>query len=193
MNNLITFLNKNESWAKNKLAAKPDFFTELAKGQSPEYLWIGCADSRVSPVTLSDMDQGDIFVTRNVANLVNHSDLSMLSVLRYAILVLTSIQNNDNHIINNWLCPIKNTYNANKDALNKIDDLQQRANLLSEFNIKDQVKNLSHIDTIQTAWTDNQSLEIHGVIFNLSTGLLEDLDCSISSIKQVDDAYKLNI
>jgi carbonic anhydrase len=210
MGDLSALIAKNKIWAKQKKAIDPDFFTELSKGQSPKYLWIGCSDSRVAPATLSGLDQGDIFVTRNISNLVLHTDFNALSAIQYAVDILkveeiivcghygcsginASMGITPFGLADNWIRNIRDVFIQHKDELYTIKDPIERSNRLVELNVLKQVYNTCYTNIVQAAWINNKNLTVHGCVFDLGTGLLKKLDCSISSIEQIDDIYKINI
>jgi carbonic anhydrase len=210
MSDLSALVAKNKIWAKQKKAIDPDFFNDLAKGQSPKYLWIGCSDSRVAPATLSGLDQGDIFVSRNISNLVLHTDFNSLSVLQYAVEVLkvediivcghygcsginASMGITPFGLADNWIRNIRDVFLQHKDELYSIKDPLERANRLVELNVYKQVYNACYTNIVQAAWINGKELTVHGCVFDLTTGLLKKLDCSISAIDQIDDIYKINL
>ncbi|NQY42402.1 MAG: carbonic anhydrase [Legionellales bacterium] len=210
MGDLSELLAKNKIWAKQKKAIDPDFFIELSKGQSPQYLWIGCSDSRVSPATLAGLDQGDLFVTRNISNLMLHTDLNSLSVLQYAVDVLkisdviicghygcgginAAMGVTPFGLTDSWLRNIKDVFLQHKNELYDIKDPVERSNRLVELNIFKQVYNTCYTNTVQAAWVNGKDLTVHGCVFDMSTGLLKKLKCSVSSIEQIDNIYKIDI
>lgn len=182
----------NKAWASEKLQLDPTYFKNLAADQKPEFLWIGCSDSRVPADQVSGTQPGEIFVHRNVANLVIHTDMSMLSVLQYAVEVLkvkhilvvghyqcggvkASMTNNDYGLINNWLRNIKDVYTKYQDELQSIDDDQNRFDRLVEVNVIEQVKNVAKTTIVQNAWTNNEYPMIHGWVVDLQTGLIKPI------------------
>ena len=202
-------LKGNQDWVQATLKADPHYFEELAKGQSPDYLWIGCSDSRVPDNEITGSDPGDIFVHRNIANMVVHTDINMLSVLQYAVEVLhvkhiivcghygcggvlTAMKRTDNGLVNNWLRNIKEVIYLHKDELAAIKDDKQRADRLVELNVLKQVQNLAKTSTVQRAWK-NRELEIHGWVFDLATGQIKDLDAKIDEVEDLDMIFKYNL
>jgi len=186
-------LGNNRAWAAAKTRADPDFFPRLSRQQAPEYLWIGCADSRVPANEIVNLDPGELFVHRNVANLVIPSDLNCLSVLQYAIEVLrvrhvivvghygcggvrTAMQNLQFGLIDNWLRPIKDLYEEHRDRLETIDDPERRLDALCEINVRAQVRSVTRTTIVQNAWHRGQELEVHGWVYGIGDGLARDLD-----------------
>ena len=198
---------KNKNWADNIKKSDPDFFTKLSKQQRPEYLWIGCSDSRVPANEIVDMLPGEIFVHRNIANLVIHTDLNCLSVIQYAVEVLkvkhiivcghygcsginAAMENKEHGLIDNWLQNIKDVY---RNQQNKIDDLQNeraKVNLLCELNVIEQVKNVCHTTIVQSAWKSGQELAVHGWIYDIEDGILNDLDVCITNLDEINMVQK---
>ena len=179
----------NKAWAADKLRVDEHYFEELAADQKPEFLWIGCADSRVPANEVTGTAPGEIFVHRNVANLVIHTDINMLSVLQYAVEVLevkhilvvghygcggvkAAMSNKDFGLINKWLRNIKDVYSKHDEELENIEDFDQRFNKLVELNVMEQAKNLAKTTIIQRAWKKRQYPHIHGWVFDLHTGLI---------------------
>lgn len=179
----------NKAWAADKLRVDEQYFEELAADQKPEFLWIGCADSRVPANEVTGTAPGEIFVHRNVANLVIHTDINMLSVLQYAVEVLevkhilvvghygcggvkAAMSNKDFGLINKWLRNIKDVYSKHNEELENIEDFDQRFNKLVELNVMEQAKNLAKTTIIQRAWKKRQYPHIHGWVFDLHTGLI---------------------
>ncbi len=185
-----------------------DFFERLSEHQKPNYLWIGCSDSRVPANQICGLDPGEIFVHRNVANLVAHTDFNCLSVLQYAVEVLkvkhiiicghygcggvnAALSDESFGLIDNWLRNIKDVYYANKEALKNITNLKDKQNRLAELNVAAQVANLCYTTIIQNAWRRSQNIFIHGWIYGLKDGLLKDLDLCVNSHEQLPDVYKV--
>jgi carbonic anhydrase len=189
---------KNREWSAEVSRSNPDFFENISKGQSPDILWLGCSDSRVPPDTITGSSPGTIFVHRNIANMVVHTDLNFLSVLQYAVDVLkvgnvvvcghyscggvtAAIKGEPHGLIDNWLLHINDVYSKYRDELMEIEDIPARADRLSELNVLEQVKNVSMTPTIKGAWQRGQKITIHGFVFDLSNGLLKDLEVSMDS------------
>ncbi|MBL7806407.1 MAG: carbonate dehydratase [Saprospiraceae bacterium] len=185
-------LQDNKSWAKAKLQEDPDYFERLVNVQTPEILWIGCSDSRVPPDQITQTKPGEIFIHRNVANMVVHTDLNLLSVLQYAVEVLkvkhiivcghygcggvkAAMGRNSLGIINKWLRNIKDVYRFHSDELEAIKDDQNRLNRLIELNIIEQVNNLAKTSIVQRAWKEWDAPHIHGWVYNLADGIIHTL------------------
>lgn len=203
------FLENNKKWVAQKLEEDPEYFMRLARGQKPPLLWIGCADSRVPANQIVGAEPGDVFVHRNIANMVVHSDMNMLSVLDYAVNVL-KIQ----HIIvcghygcggvlaamghvsygltDNWIRHIKDVYRFNKKELDAITDEQDRFDRFVELNVKEQVYGLAKTSIVQAAWANDQVLSVHGWVYSVGNGLVKDLEVNISSNEQLEKTYQLN-
>ncbi|WP_312148985.1 carbonate dehydratase [Empedobacter sp.] len=203
-------LDKNRAWVESKLNLDPDFFSKLADGQQPPLLWIGCADSRVPANEIIGAKPGEVFVHRNIANMVVHTDMNMLSVLDYAVNVLkvkdvivcghygcggvkTAMGNASVGLIDNWLRHIKDVYRFNKDQLNNIEDEHERFDRFVEINAREQVYNLAKTSIVQNAWANGQELYIHGWVYGVGTGLVNDLDVSLNSNDELDQVFQLEI
>jgi len=202
-------LHGNKAWAAEKLKDNPDFFKNLTKGQNPEYLWIGCSDSRVPANEITNTESGEIFVHRNIANVVVHTDMNLLSVLYFAVEVLqvkhvivcghygcggvlAAMDNTDQGFVNNWLRNIKEVYNKHAKELNAINDFEERANRLVELNVIEQVHNLSKTKIVQQHWKD-RALQIHGWVYGFDNGLIKDLNVSYSDIKNVEPIFRYDL
>ncbi len=189
---LRKLFENNKNWAKNIKEAKPNFFMKLSKQQKPKYMWIGCADSRVPATDIVGLDPGEIFVHRNISNIVVHTDLNCLSVIQYAVDVLKvkhiivcghygcggiiSALNNEEHgLIDNWLRHIKDVYRLYQSEIDELKTDKEKADLLCELNVKEQVKNVTHTTIVQRAWKTGQSLSVHGWIYGIEDGILKDL------------------
>ena len=203
-------LDKNRAWVESKLNLDPDFFNKLAQGQQPPLLWIGCADSRVPANEIIGAKPGEVFVHRNIANMVVHTDMNMLSVLDYAVNVLkvkdvivcghygcggvkTAMGNASVGLIDNWLRHIKDVYRFNKDELKEIENEQERFDRFVEINAREQVYNLAKTSIVQNAWASGQELHIHGWVYGVGTGLVNDLDVSLNSNDELDQVFQLEI
>jgi carbonic anhydrase len=201
-------LANNRRWAARKSENDPDFFQRLARQQAPEYLWIGCSDSRVPANDIVDLDPGELFVHRNVANLVVASDLNLLAVLQFAVEILrvrhviigghygcggvrAALERVPLGLVDNWLHPIKRTYLEHREELEALSDMGERVDRLCELNVRAQVNNVAATTIVQDAWRRGQALSLHGLIYGLRDGLLRDLDCRISGPDQVDEALRL--
>jgi carbonic anhydrase len=182
----------NKAWAIEKLAEDDDYFERLATDQKPEFLWIGCADSRVPADQVTDTKPGEIFVHRNVANLVVHTDINMLSVLQYAVEVLevkhiivcghygcggikAAMTNKDYGLINKWLRNIKDVYWKHEQELTALHDEHQRFDRLVELNVLEQTKNLAKTTIVQKSWKTTNYPHLHGWVFNLNNGLINSI------------------
>ena len=185
------FFDRNREWANAINEKDPDFFTNLAAQQNPEYLWIGCSDSRVPATQIVDLQPGEIFVHRNIANVVVHSDLNCLSVIHFAVEVLSvkhiivcghygcggvnaAMEDKDHGLIDNWLCHVRDVGRLNAELLEGLNE-NEKADLLCELNVREQVKNVCTTSVVQKAWDLGQELSIHGWIYDIKNGLLKDL------------------
>lgn len=202
-------LKGNRDFVNAELQRDPDFFKTLAAGQSPEVLWIGCADSRVPANQVTNTRPGDVFVHRNIANVCVHTDMNMLSVLDYAVNVLkvkhvivaghygcggvaAAMGNKQFGLIDNWLRHIKDVYRLHSEELERIADEQARVDRLVELNVMEQVYNLCKTTIIQNAWKERADLEIHGWVIDIRTGLVKDLKVSSSSTKELGKVFALD-
>ena len=196
MKDLKRLLDQNKAWAESIKASDPEFFQTLAKQQSPTFLWIGCSDSRVPATQLVGMVPGEMFVHRNVANVVVHTDFNCLSVMQYAVDVLevdhiivcghhgcggvkAAMDNLQLGLIDNWLRHVQDVMDEHKDQLAKIEDESERLDHLCELNVIEQVMSVSRTTIVQNAWQRGQQLAVHGWIYGLQDGLLRDLGVSI--------------
>ena len=171
---LSDLLDFNRQWAAARVSEDPDYFRRLAGVQHPEYLWIGCSDSRVPANVITGVQPGEVFVHRNVANLVHRGDLNLLSVVEYAVETLQVRHG----IIDHWLQPIRDVAEANREELAGIADTEARYRRLCELTIAAQVESLSRTPIIQSAWHRGNPLAIHGWIYDLENGCLRDLSCT---------------
>lgn len=202
-------IENNREWVQSKLDMDPEFFNNLAKGQQPPVLWIGCADSRVPANEIIGAEPGEVFVHRNIANMVVHSDMNMLSVLDYAVNALkvkhvivcghygcggiqAAMTNKSIGLIDNWIRHIKDVYRLHKDTLDKIEDEQEKWDRFVELNVKEQVFDLAKTSIVQNAWRNNQDLQLHGWAYGVGDGLIKDLEVNISNDSQLDSVYQLN-
>lgn len=200
MKDLTRLLDQNRAWAENIKASDPDFFQTLAKQQSPRFLWIGCSDSRVPSTQLAGMMPGEMFVHRNVANVVDHTDFNCLSVMQYAVDVLrvehiivcghhgcggvkAAMDNLQLGLIDNWLRHVQDVVHDHEELLATIDDENERLDRLCELNVIEQVSNVGRTTIVQSAWQRGQELVVHGWIYGLQDGLLRDLGVSIDNVK----------
>jgi carbonic anhydrase len=202
-------LENNKKWVANKLAIDPTYFEKLSNSQNPEYLWIGCSDSRVPANQITGTLPGDIFVHRNIANMVVHSDMNMLSVLSYAVEVLkvkhiivcghygcggviAAMENKQFGLIDNWLRHIKDVYRYHHKELDAIEDKTQRARRFVEVNVIEQVHDLGKTSIVQNAWKNNQPLHVHGWVYDIHDGIIKDLDVSFTCTKDLHKVYHLD-
>ena len=198
MKNLQDLLAQNKAWAESINADDPEFFPSLARQQSPRYLWIGCSDSRVPATQLVGLTAGDMFVHRNVANVVVHTDFNCLSVLQYAVEVLkvehvivcghygcggvrAAMKNLSHGLIDNWLRHVQDAMHKHTEALSKIEDETLRLDRLCELNVIEQVLSVSKTTIVEGAWKRGQELAIHGWIYGLKDGLLRELNICVTS------------
>ena len=208
MPKLYELLSNNAKWSEQMTREDPDFFQRLVHAQSPEYLWIGCSDSRVPANEIVGLLPGEIFVHRNIANLVVHTDFNCMSVLEYSVEVLkvkhvlvvghygcggvrAAISRTSFGLIDNWLYGIKNLYYRNKYRMDSFANEDDRLNFLCELNVMQQVKNVAHTAVVQRAWERGQSLTIHGWIYSLKDGLAKDLGISIKGLDDLADEYRV--
>ena len=206
MSLLDTLFANNRAWANEQTEADPEFFSRLGKQQSPDYLWRGCSDSRVPANQIINLPPGEVFVHRNIANVVVHSDLNCLSVIQFGVEVLKvkhiivcghygcgGIQaalKEDNHgLINNWLEHIRDVARIYRAELDQLTAAEQ-CHRLCELNVIEQVRNVCMTNTIQNAWRNNQSLAVHGWIYGIDNGLLKDLSTSVASTDQFRQRYQ---
>ncbi len=201
-------LDNNKKWVEMSLAIDPNYFEDLAKQQKPPLLWIGCSDSRVPANEIVGAKPGDVFVHRNIANMVVHSDMNMLSVLDYAVNVLkvkhvivcghygcggvqAAMSNHSIGIIDNWIRHIKDIYRLHQTYLDSIENETDRFNAFVEVNVKEQVFDLAKTSIVQSAWKNGQDLTLHGWAYGLNSGFVTDLDVNISSDVDLDEVYQL--
>ena len=199
----------NQLYAETKKFQDPEYFEKLSKGQTPEYLWIGCSDSRVPANEITSTHSGEIFVHRNIANLVVHTDTNLLSVLEYAVKYLevkhiivcghygcggikAAMTNTYHGFVDNWLRNIKDVYHNNEDELAAIKDEDEKANRLSELNVIEQVRNLAKTTIVQEAWS-NRELHLHGWVYGLKDGLVKDLSVIHDGQEDIDRIYRFSI
>lgn len=197
----------NRDWAASISEEHPDFFDRLAAQQNPEILWIGCSDSRVPANQITGMLPGEVFVHRNIANLVLHSDMNCQSVIQFAVSVLkvrhiivcghygcggvkAALEPKDHGLIQNWLRNIQDIYSQHATEVDAIESPSEKVNRLCEINVISQVRNLAESSTVQNAWAAGQPLEIHGWIYGVADGLLKDLEVDVSGPGQVPSVYR---
>lgn len=205
----LKLLENNKNWVKEQLDLDPHFFENLSKGQTPDYLWIGCSDSRVPANQITGTEPGEVFVHRNIANMVVHSDMNMLSVLSYAVDVLkvkhiivcghygcggviAAMKNQQFGLIDNWIRHIKDVYRYHHVELDAIVDENERARRFVEVNVQEQVHDLGKTSIVQNAWRRNQPLHIHGWVYDIHDGLIKDLNVTFTCTKDLHKVYHLD-
>lgn len=206
-NDINELLQGNRRWVDRILDEQPTFFDQLSEGQTPEYLWIGCADSRVPATEITNSLPGSIFVQRNIANLVVHTDSNLLSVAYFAVQVLkvkhiivcghygcggieAAMTDTTFGFLDNWLMHLKDVYAKHADELNSLTEHRVRFDRFVELNIQEQVKNLARTSFIQQAWKTGAGPEIHGWVYAINDGLIRDLGVSVSSNKSLEEIYR---
>jgi carbonic anhydrase len=202
-------LEGNLKWVKEKLNQDPDFFERLSQGQSPQVLWIGCSDSRVPANEITGTQPGDIFVHRNIANMVVHSDMNLLSVLDYAVNhlkvkhvivcghygcggVKAAMGNGQNGLVDNWLRHIKDVYRFHSEELDSIGDSEERFKRFVELNVVEQVFDLVKTSIIQNAWQSRNQPTVHGWVYDLRTGIIKDLEVSFTKSSELPSIYQID-
>ncbi|MGZ3873479.1 MAG: carbonate dehydratase [Mucilaginibacter sp.] len=202
-----SLLDGNKQFVADTLDVDPQYFEKLAMGQSPPVLWIGCADSRVPANQITNTAPGQIFVHRNIANMVIHSDMNMLSVLDYAVNVLkvkhvvvtghygcggvlAAMGNEEFGLIDNWLRHIKDVYRLHSEKLDRIVDLEERSDRLVELNVVENVYNLCKTSIVQNAWKNGQPVGVHGWVYSLKTGIITDMKVSTYDNENMDNVFK---
>ncbi len=199
----------NKRFAMSKKFQDPLYFKKLSIGQKPEYLWIGCSDSRVPANEVTNTESGEIFVHRNIANLVIHADMNLLSVLEYAVKhlkvkhiivcghygcggVMAAMSNERHGFVDNWLRAIKDVYKNNANTLEAIEDMDKRLDRLTELNVIEQVRNLAKTIIVQEAWK-TRSLHLHGWVYGINSGLVTDLSVIHDGTEDIDPIYRFNM
>jgi len=207
MSSIETLLAQNRKWAAETSALKPEFFSTLAQQQSPDYLWIGCSDSRVPANQIVGLIPGEIFVHRNVANVVVHTDLNCLSVLQFAIDVLqvkhilvvghygcggviTALRGQRLGLIDNWLRHVQDVRQKHIALLEEVPNESDRANRLCELNVIEQVMNVCETTIVQDAWLRGQELSVHGLVYALNDGVIRDLEVCMAGLSDIQPAYE---
>lgn len=210
MAELTKLLENNRSWAATQVAADPEYFERLAEQQTPKFLWIGCSDSRVPANQILGLKPGEVFVHRNVANLVVHTDMSCLSVMQFAVEVLkiqhiivcghygcggvhAACDTKQLGLIDNWLRHIKDIYVRHRRELDAINDPRARGDRLCELNVVEQVKNVCHTTIVQDAWATGQPISVHGLIYGLKDGLLRDLAVRVANPEHLEAIYRMRM
>jgi len=202
-------LDNNKSWVDTKLSEDKNYFKKLEDGQKPPLLWIGCADSRVPANEIIGAEPGEVFVHRNIANMVVHTDMNMLSVVDYAVNALkvehiivcghygcggvkAAMGNQSIGLIDNWVRHIKDVYMLHKKELESIEDEDKRWDKFVELNVQEQVYDLAETSIVQNAWKNKQNLTVHGWAYGIGTGIVNDLGVNLSNNKDLDKVYQLN-
>lgn len=210
MAQLDELFDNNQAWSEKIKQDDPEFFHKLSKQQSPEYLWIGCSDSRVPANQLLGLLPGDIFVHRNIANVVIHTDLNCQSVMAYAVGVLkvkhvivtghygcggvkAAMGSESVGMLDNWLRNIRDVYHKHQDEVIAITDEDARFDRLCELNVANSVANVAHTSIVQQAWKEGQELSIHGLIYDIKDGKLKPLMPAITGVQQIPERYRLNL
>jgi carbonic anhydrase len=201
-------LVENKSWAERKVKEDPEFFSRLVNVQTPEFLWIGCSDSRVPPNEITQTQPGEIFIHRNIANMVVHTDLNMLSVLEYAVNVLkvkhiivcghygcggvkAAMTRKSIGLINKWLRNIKDVYRFHREEVDAIESEDARANRLIELNVQEQVMNLAKTSIVQKAWKERQAPHLHGWVYGLNDGVIKNV-FEMEAGTHLDELYEFD-
>lgn len=205
---LKNLFDNNRKWAEDIKHRDPEFFRKLSKQQSPEYLWIGCSDSRVPANEIVGMLPGEIFVHRNIANIVVHTDLNCLSVIQYAVEVLkikhiivcghygcggiaAAMEHREHGLIDNWLAHIKDVYRYHQSRFDGLRTEKEKAELLCELNVIEQVANVCHTTIVQNAWKAGRSLAVHGWIYSIEDGILRDLNVCVTGPQDISSIHRL--
>lgn len=205
---LDDLLAHNKQWAANHIEQDSDFFHRLSAQQAPDYLWIGCSDARVPANDIVGLEPGELFVHRNIANQVIHTDFNSLSVVQYAVEALkvkhiivcghygcggvnAAMGDQEHGFVDNWLRHIKDVYFRNQQELDQITDEKQKFDRLCELNVMAQVHNLARSKVVQRAWRNNQELHLHGWIYSLDDGVLQDLKFDIDGLDDVEEVYRM--
>ncbi|WP_127138926.1 carbonate dehydratase [Flagellimonas oceanensis] len=204
-----SLIENNKKWVQSKLESDPYFFKKLENGQHPPLLWIGCSDSRVPANEIIGANPGEVFVHRNIANMVVHSDLNMLSVLDYAVNALkikhiivcghygcggikAAMGNQSYGLVDNWIRHIRDVYRHHYMELDQIVDEKKRFDRFVELNTKEQVYDLAKTSIVQDAWKDGHELYLHGWVYGISTGIVKDLKVNFSCNTQLEEFYRLD-
>lgn len=202
-------LLQNKAWVAQRNQDDPEFFTRLSKTQTPKFLWIGCSDSRVPANEITGTQPGEVFVHRNIANMVVHSDMNLLSVLDYAVNVLevqhvivcghygcggirAALGNKQYGLIDNWIRHIKDVYRMHQDELEAIKDADERENRLTELNVIEQVYDLTKTSIIQNSWQRRQGPYVHGWVYDIKNGIIKDLQVSLRDNQDIPSVYKFD-
>lgn len=206
---LSALLHNNRQWAAARLADDPSYFERLTHKQSPEYLWIGCSDSRVPAENIVGLEPGQLFVHRNIANLVVHADINALSVIEYAVMVLkvrhvivcghygcggvrAALTTRRQALTDHWLQNVRDVYANHQQELERFESIDACANRVVELNTLQQVRNVCHTTVVQHAWASGHQMTVHGVVYDIQNGHLVDLGCSVNHIEETDLIYRLS-
>ncbi len=207
--NYNDLLEGNRKWVEDTLKEDPEYFNRLAKGQEPPVLWIGCSDSRVPANQVTGTLPGEVFVHRNIANVVSHADLNLLSVMDYAVNVLkvkyiivaghykcggvaAALTNKQFGVIDNWLRHIKDVYRLHKSEIDAIEDPKAKEDRLVELNVVEGVLNVCKTTIVQNAWSSGQELSVHGWVIDINSGYVKDQQVSVSNNDQMDKVYQMD-
>jgi len=202
-------LLQNKAWVAQKNDEDPEFFKRLSEIQTPKFLWIGCSDSRVPANQITGTEPGEVFVHRNIANMVVHTDMNLLSVLDYAVNVLevkhvivcghygcggikAAMGNKQFGVIDNWIRHIKDVYRMHQDELEEIKDLEERQNRFTELNVIEQVYDLVKTSIVQNSWAKRKLPHIHGWIYDIRNGIIKDLDVSMKDNSDIPNVFKFD-
>lgn len=203
-------LEKNKQWASEKLKQNPAYFDEMAKGQEPPLLWLGCADSRVPASEIIGAEPGEVFTHRNIANMAIHTDINMLSVLEYAVDALkvrhiivcghygcggvkAAMGHSTVGFVGKWIRHIKDIYSKYKNELDTIEDEIEKWDRLVELNVQEQVIDLAKTSIVQSAWEEGQFLHIHGWVYDIKSGIAKDLEVSMKDNSKLEDIYQIRL
>lgn len=209
MEKIKKLLLENKAWAKNKVEMDPEFFSKMAKEQHPDYLFIGCVDSRVHPAEMTNIAPGQMLVHRNIANLVVHTDTNLMSVLHFAVEILkvshimvcghyncggvkAAVSNQSLGMIDDWVRNIKDVYFQYKEDMDSIADKEDRLNRLVELSVQKQVLNIAHTAVIQKSWKERKYPHIHGWVYDINVGILEEI-ATVGPDTDISDVYKYTI
>ncbi|MDH3359673.1 MAG: carbonate dehydratase [Desulfobulbaceae bacterium] len=204
---LKDLFEKNKKWAEKIKETDPDFFSKLSKQHNPEYLWIGCSDSRVPATEIVNLMPGEIFVHRNIANIVVHTDLNCLSVIQYAVEVLqvkhiivcghygcagvkAAMDDKEHGLIDNWLRNIRDAYRFNQEEIDSVTDQEEKIDRMCELNVIEQVYNICQTTIVQNAWKEGQELTVHGWIYSIEDGILRDLDVCVTCKEEIAQIHE---
>lgn len=208
MNDIDTLLEQNRAWSEAIRERDPEFFSRLSRQQNPDYLWIGCSDSRVPANQIIDLPPGEVFVHRNIANIVHHNDMNALSVVQFAVDVLkikhimivghygcggirAAVTGGECGMVDYWLHSVRELYSHHRQTLEELP-LEEQIDRMCELNVQSQVANLCRTKIIQRAWLRGQPLSVHGWVYGLSDGRVTDLQCSIEGLDQVSQLYRID-